>query len=142
MATFSFSVGVPIAAGGATAAILTEPIDLERDDDGDLVLDSDLHWTHGIDAVAQGLQVRLQTWRGEWFLDLDRGIPYLQELLGHKFDEVRVRVAFRQEIAAAPGVEEILRLSAVFNRPTRELTVAWEVRTEWGLSIDELAIGV
>ena len=119
----------------------TDPIDLLLDQDGDLVITGGrLQFSTGLTAVVQGIRIRLLTFRGEWFLDLDHGIPYLENdsvdaseaILGQKFNEAKARAAFRDMILSAPGVVEILGLAVKFNRGTRQLDVAFRVRTEFG----------
>ena len=60
-----------------------------------------------------------------WFLNLDRGIPYYQEILGQNFEdsEVRIRNAFRDELLTVPDVIEILLLQLEYESPVRTLTV-------------------
>ena len=119
-----------------------EPIDLLLDDDGDLVLTSDLLFSTGINAVAQGIRIRIQTFKGEWFLDLNHGVPYYQDLLGQKFNEIKARSAFREAIITAPGVVELISLEVSFNGQTRELSVSWEARTTFGIVEEELVLEV
>lgn len=53
--------------------------DLKLGVDGDLeIKNGDLLLTTSDDAVRQHLQQRLRTFLGEWFLDLDVGIPFFQ----------------------------------------------------------------
>ena len=110
----------------------TEPVDLKLGPDHDLVLDEDLVFTTGLDAVRQDILVALRMVRGEWFNDLDEGVPYL-ELLGEKYDEVRAREIFRTAILRRPHVVALLdELGVSFDGPTRTLHVAFRVRTAFG----------
>jgi hypothetical protein len=120
----------------------TDPIDLLLDADGDLDVSAGLQFSTGAAAVSQGIRIRIQMFRGEWFLDLDAGVPYHQDLLGAKFNDTRARAAFRDAIVSAPGVAALLSLTVAFNRSTRVLDVAWKVRTEFDDTIeDTLALG-
>lgn len=142
-ATASWSVVSPVATPGSTVAsagTVVSGIDLELDDDGDLVVDTDAHFTTGMDAVAQGIRLRLQMFQGEWFLDTDRGVPYFTEILGSKFDQVRIRDVFRDVITEAPGVDDLEVLTVDFT--SRALTVTWRVRTTYGVTTDTLDLGV
>lgn len=113
-------------------ATITDPVDLLLDDDGDLVVGTDLEFSRGVQAVAQGVRIRLLTFLGEWFADLSIGVPYYRDILGQKFDQGRVHSAVRGAILSTPGVREITSLSASYTRSTRILTVEWEVLTEFG----------
>lgn len=109
---------------------------------GDLDLTSgDLRFTTGLAAVAQGIRIRLQLFKGEWFMDLEEGVPYFQDLLGHKFSETKARAAFRDSILAAPGVVELVTLNTIFEGSTRTLRVQFEARTDFGLLEDEILVG-
>lgn len=124
---------------------MTTGFDLELDPDtGDLVIDEDVHLTTGIDSVVQDALINLRLFRGEWFLDLDEGVPYFERidsgvteaeaLLGQKFDEGKARDAIRDALIATNGVVEIVFLNVSFDRSTRVLTVTWQVRTDRGTS--------
>lgn len=112
---------------------MAEVSTLALDDDGDLAVP--LRYITGREAIAQSLRVRLAMFRGEWFADLDFGLPYFQEILGKKFVAPRIVAAFRDLIIATPGVAEIADLTATFSSRTRTLTVRWQVRTIYGLVV-------
>lgn len=115
------------------ALLATDPVDLLLDSDGDIVVrDGDLVWARGVDAVAQIIRIRLLMFKGEWFANLDAGVPYYQDLLGQKYDEAKVQDAMRAAITGAPGVAEVLSLRVTFNGATRSVRVDWEVRCEFG----------
>src|SRR5438045_2986215 len=108
----------------------TDPIDLQLDTaTGDLVVDSDCHWTSGVAGISQGIRIALQMFKGEWFLDLDEGIPYLersgvpadQALIGQKFNQSRAVTMFRETILRAPGVNTITSLAVSFDHTTRKI---------------------
>lgn len=121
----------------------TDPLDLLFDDDGDLLIDGDgLHFATGLEGVAQCVGVRLLMFRDEWFLNLDAGIPYYDEILGEKYDEVIVRRRLVEAIVGTPGVIEVLSLSLSFDNSTRKLSVSYKLRTEFGdTEPDTLALG-
>jgi hypothetical protein len=103
-----------------------DPIDLLQDENGDVVIP--LQHARGLQAARQGIRNRLLLFRGEWFLDLDAGVPWFQRILGHKFVESIARAELRAAILDAPGVVDITELNLSFNRTTRVLTVAFRVR--------------
>ena len=53
----------------------------------------------GPEQIAQAIGIHLRTWIGEWFLDLDHGVPYLDEVLGKRRPEM-VEAVLRQHILA------------------------------------------
>lgn len=107
----------------------TDPVDWALDPlTGDLVVP--IRYTRGLEAVAQGIRFRLRLVRGEQFMDLDAGVPYLPGngvdptlvILGNRFDPVRAEAAFRAAILRTPGVRLIESLAIGFENRTRTLT--------------------
>lgn len=119
-------------------ALATDPIDWKLDADGDLDVGTDLAFAAGLDAVAQGVRIILLTFKGEWFLDLDHGVPYMQELLGYRFSPLKTQQAFRAAILTVPGVEEISSIEVSLSPATRALRVVWSVRTRFGDTPEEV----
>lgn len=120
--------------------LITDPIDWELDTvTHDLVITTDLQWVSGTDAVAQGCKVVLGMIEGEWFADLDEGVPYLERdgvdasraLLGQKFNPEKARASMRPELLSVPGVTAINYLNPSFNGKTRAMDVDFEVDTEF-----------
>ncbi len=111
-----------------------EPRDLLLGPDGDLVITTDFEWVRGIEAVAQSCRIALMMFAGEWFLDLDAGIPYWQSILGRKpaVALAAAQVAFRSELMSVSGVLEVLRLDVAYVSSTRAMTVTFKVRTGLG----------
>lgn len=106
--------------------------------------------TSGPDAVTQGIRLRMQEVKGEWFLDLDSGIPYYERdgvpateaIFGQRYSQVRALQAYRNAILSTPGVVELLQLAVTFDVKTRKLSVSWQVRTSFGdTPSDSIALG-
>jgi hypothetical protein len=120
--------------------LVTDPIDWKLDPvTHDLVITDDLAWISGVDAVAQGCKIVVGMIEGEWFADLDEGVPYLERdgvtaaraLLGQKFNPEKARAAMRPELLSVPGVTNINYLNPSFDRKTRTMKVDFEVDTEF-----------
>lgn len=123
--------------------LLTDPINLKLTADGDADIAawaSDGAFVAGIDAVISGVRTRLLLIRGEWFLDLDAGVPWFERdgvpgstaILGGKFDANRVRGPILRAILDAPGVREVLDLKITYDGATRSVVVTWAARTVFG----------
>ena len=102
-------------------------------------------------GVVQAARVRLATIAGEWFLDLDAGVPYYERsgvaaakaIFGQKFDQAKAIAAFRTAILSTPGIVSISTLTVFFTGTTRAITVQWQARTVFGdTPVDTLALGV
>lgn len=130
------------------ANLISDPVSLLLDDDNDLVMP--LEFATGLTAVAQGIRARIQSFKGEWFADLDDGVPWLERpgvtaveaLLGQKFNPVKARAMFRTAILSTPNVTGLigdLRLN--FDGATRTLFVSWQARTAFGdTDVDSLTL--
>lgn len=115
--------------------LLTDPIDLLIDNTNDLVIEGgDLQFSRGVDAIVQQCRVALQIFQGEWFLNLDIGIPYWQSILGEK-PKVAIaaaRIFMRRELELVDGVDEVLKLDVTYIGASRTLSVTWQVSTVFG----------
>ncbi len=97
------------------------PFDLKLGLTNDLVLvDGDLILTTTkTEIAAQTLGITLKTYRGEWFLNSNFGVPYLQEIIGvAKKKEVVDRI-FLAQIANNVYVDNINSYTSFFDRDER-----------------------
>ena len=79
--------------------------------------------------------------RGEWFLDLEAGVPYYQDILGQDFNQDEILDIFRPVILGIEDVQELLVLTATENTQTRIATITFQTRTTFGdtdLSTEEI----
>lgn len=107
--------------------------DIALDDDGDLsVSGGDLQLVSGADAIVQAVRIRLQFFRGEWFLDVDAGVPYFQDVLVKNPDPNVLQAVFRAAILETPGISELTALSIDFDRTNRRLSVSYRADTDVG----------
>lgn len=79
------------------------------------------------DSVAQKLYIMLRTFQGEWFLDIDHGIPYLQQILGQKTSREAVDLIFQQKILAEDGVQELVSFRSTLSAD-RVYSMSFQVR--------------
>ena len=98
----------------------------QLDSNGDYQLGAFLSNTPA--TVAQAVQTRLLLWRGEWFLDVTDGTPYMQDILGHG---TNYDLEIQDRILSTPGVLEITKYSSsVVNRA---LKVTCTLNTVYGV---------
>lgn len=118
-----------------------QPLDLRIDtEDDDLYVGPNgPEMISGIDGVAQLALIAVRLFKEEWFLNLDAGMPWFQEILGEKFDEALFRARLTETITAVPGVESIISLVIEFDASTRKATVTMKLRTKFG-DTDELEV--
>ena len=90
----------------------------------DLVfVDGRLALVTGADLVRQRWQQRARSFKGEWVLDKNAGIPYFQEIFKKGTTERRIKEIFRNMSNATEGVLRTIDISpGNFDRKTRKLS--------------------
>ena len=103
------------------------PFDLKLGATNDLIIDVDsgdlILTTTKTEIAGQTLGITLKTYRGEWFLNSNFGVPYIQEIIGvAKKKEVVDRI-FLAEIANNIYVDNINTYTSYFDRDNRYYTM-------------------
>ena len=89
------------------------------------------------EVVAQRLLIKLTTFRGEWFLDTEYGVPYW-DILGKKIKKEAVDRIFQQAILEERGVREITFFSSTFTN--RVYSMTFRVRVTSGDETSNITI--
>jgi hypothetical protein len=107
--------------------------DAENPDVGDLLLlNGQVIFTSVLaDEVAQRLLVRFNFWRGEWFLNLLAGTPYIEAILGKGIPDRVVRSVFTAVVVGCAGVAALDSMTIAREHP-RRLVVEFTARLEDG----------
>jgi len=79
--------------------------------------------------LAQRLKIRLQTFKGEWFLDGTIGIDYFNQIAGKNRSKAAVDAIIQAEILQEQEVLQITAYSSVIDKTTRKITIQFTVRT-------------
>lgn len=82
----------------------------------------------GAAFARQQVQIRLQFFLGEWFLNQNEGLPYFQQVLIKNPDASILDDIFRQAILGAQSILSILSLNFDFDGPTRVLSISFEAQ--------------
>lgn len=91
---------------------------------GDLhVVDRTFVLVTGADAVRQELEVEYRWWRGEWFLDLARGLPYVEEIYRKGVTDSTIGAILRRTALRVPGIRRVLRADVDRNPTTRHADI-------------------
>jgi hypothetical protein len=85
-------------------------------------------------TVAQSIYTRLLLWQGEYWLDLNAGTPWLQQVLGKPVGPGNPDLAIRSRIARTPFVTAVLDYASYFNPTQRSWSVSCKVDTFFGLA--------
>lgn len=108
-------------------------IDLALDKTGDLLIeDYDLKLIDGIDQVIQNVSIRLRFFLGEWFLDIESGIPYYQDFFIKAPNQIRIESLIKEEILDTDGINEITAFEAEFDSSLREFSVNFSAQADEG----------
>jgi hypothetical protein len=119
--------------------LITDPRDLLLDKNNDLVIDTDLSWSRGIPGVMQECRIKMQMFKGEWFLNLDVGVPYWGQILGQK-PAVAIAAAggaFTEALLSVEDVIDVVKLDVKMVKATRNLAVTWRVRCAFGTTPED-----
>lgn len=84
-------------------------------------------------ALAQRLEGKLKMFVGEWFLDLTRGVNWIDILSTKPFRVDDFAPIIRKVLLDDPAVVSITSLDITPNNATRVLTVDFEVASDVGL---------
>lgn len=124
------------------ALLVTDNVDFLLGPDNDLVItNGQLQFATGVAGVAQLISIACQMVRGEWFLDLNRGIPLLQNatvtaaqaIAGQQPNIAKARAAYKAVILGVNGTDPAsLVINLSYDGPTRALSVNWTVGTIFG----------
>ena len=88
-------------------------IKLNSDNDIDLTSGSATLTTDAEDVI-QELEIRLQFFSGEWFLNILDGVPYLEEILKKGANIDTIKELFINEILSSNGITELNSLNLTF----------------------------
>ena len=104
-----------------------------------LVTGSDLTLTTGVDAIKQHLSQRLKTFYGEWFLNAEQGVPYLQQVLKKNPDMTILDSIFKREILNTPDILQLTEFSLDIDATTRTLALVFKALcTDGELTFEEV----
>ena len=113
---------------------MSDIIDLKLDEiSWDLdITNQDIQTVSGIEGIQQHLRQRYQMFKGEYYYDKTRGIPYHDDLFVKSPNPIIVDTIFKQVTLDTPGIIELLKFDLDFDRTTRELNIDLKVKTDEG----------
>ena len=93
------------------------------------------------DSVAQKLSIKLRTFKTEWFINTDTGIPYYQEIFGKVRNKQTIDAIFQKAILEEPDVLEIVEFSSSID-VGRTYSLIFRVRTSLNQLTNNIQINV
>lgn len=102
--------------------------------DADPVLDAsgNIRIIDGVDGLAEKIEQRFEFFRGKYFLALDQGVPYLEEILVKPVDPGLVTAILNAEILKEDEVTSIGEVEADLNPETRAFSYQATVNSIFG----------
>ena len=82
--------------------------------------------------VAQKVATVLRSYRGDWWLDLLHGLPWIQEILGEGGPRGDSEDQIRRAIVGVPGVESLETFDAFFDGVVRDARIEFRAETAFG----------
>jgi hypothetical protein len=79
--------------------------------------------------VRQRLTIRLNTFLGEWFYNLEVGVPYFEQILTQQYQRFLVENILRDVILKTEGVVRITNFEGTFNPRERVYNATFTVTT-------------
>lgn len=106
--------------------------DFKLDDNGDWAIENfGFSFTSdNSEYVKQKIRIRLQFFKGEYYLNIDAGVPYYQSILGKQITVDDAIAILKSVIVGTPGVVELLNFDPNLDGATRILSIEFKVRTE------------
>ena len=105
------------------------------DENGDYVFGSGSNnFVIDLEAVAQAVMTRLKLLRGEWWENLEEGLPLWQEILGSSGSNEHLTYVdnlITQRIFNTPGVTAILDYEGIWNSSTRQYRFNSKINTSY-----------
>lgn len=90
------------------------------------MVDGHMHYINGSDAISQMVKTRLMTFSEEWFLDLDAGVPWREEIFVKGYSEARIRSILGKTIFDTEGVQAVLDVEFTVDPKTRKLAFSYK----------------
>ena len=91
-----------------------------------------------VGVVAQRLIIRLRTFKSEWFMNVDYGVPYLERILGKRVKQTTVDAIIQENIMKERGVVGITEFSS--KMVGRNYSCRFKAKTDSGETTEEIII--
>lgn len=91
------------------------------------------------ESVAQRVRTRLQSFRGDWFLNLDHGLPWFEHM-AKPANLGLLEADLKRCILETPGVATLTSFSLDLVRDTRKLTVAATITDIYGDDEQQISV--
>ncbi len=109
-------------------------MNLSVSDDNDIaIVDGSIPLVEGLDEIAQKSKLSLLNAKGDWFLNLEQGLPFFETIFKKSTSLAQVEAIYLREISNIAGVLDILKFNIEVDKATRKLFVTFTARTSDGV---------
>ena len=109
-------------------------MNLYLDDNNDIrFVDGDLPTVEGLEEIRQLVKQTLGSVKGEWFLDLDQGLPYFQTIFKKSTSLAAIESIYLEAIGNIPGILDITSFNMEFDPKYRKLNISFTANTTDGV---------
>lgn len=108
----------------------TQTHDLELDSSGNIQLT-----TNAVQSLGQRLKIKLLFFKNTYFLDLDFGIPYYEQVFIKGTSKKLLDALFKQAIFKTPEVGSILTYRSEFDKANRKYSPVFTVISRDGQQV-------
>ena len=103
------------------------------DENGDMIMGrGTATFIQSSEAVGQAIKTRLLLWQGEWWEDLEEGLPMMQRILGFRNTQQAADILIRERILGTENVLNIISFDSSYDGDTRSYSYQSEVATAFG----------
>jgi len=115
--------------------------DILKTSNGDIAItNNSLTLVTGPDDVKQRLGQRLRTFYGEWFLNTDRGVTWIKDIMIKNPNITMVEGILKRQINNTPGVLELIKFDLTYDSSAREMMLNFTARSTEGEVTVEVVI--
>jgi hypothetical protein len=109
------------------------------DSNNDLIIESgQLKLVEDAAEAIQHVRTRLQFYLEEWFLDLNSGTPYFQQIFTKPANLANIESIFKSRILNTPEIKTLTEFSMDYEGGSvRRLTVSFSAETTYGVINNE-----
>lgn len=82
--------------------------------------------------VAQNIECRLRLIYGEWFMNVQDGVPWFEKIFVKNPDLSAIDIIIKSTIAETPEVTTLTAYSSSIDRAKRKLSISFQALSQYG----------
>lgn len=83
-----------------------------------------------LEYIAQKLRIKLKTFLGEYFLNVEIGLPFFEQIFVKSPNIDLIGDLFKQQILEEEEVDELVSFEQEWNKTTRALTTTFTIKVK------------